>query len=105
MESDVAEIGLDLDNLSQELNVHKSQISALPEELETVISIATDLQVFLGLRPLVMKIEDELSYLESLTTNKAMGEVDIVLDISPTVTAIYECTESFGVISKSRKSN
>ncbi|CAG2236007.1 unnamed protein product [Mytilus edulis] len=105
MESDVKEVGFDLDNLWQDLNVHKSNIGILKEELKAAVSIATDLQVFIGLRPLKLRLEEEHSYLETLKTNKAMDEVDFVLDLSPTVTAIYERSETFGVISQSRKSN
>ncbi|XP_052081063.1 uncharacterized protein LOC127719043 [Mytilus californianus] len=105
MAANVEEVGLDLDNLVHDLDVHKSHISTLQEELKTAINIATDLQVFLGLKPLELKVEEELSYLETLQTNKAMDEVDLVLDIAPTTRAISEGSESFGEISQSRKRN
>ncbi|CAC5361365.1 unnamed protein product [Mytilus coruscus] len=103
--SDVEELGLDFDNLLHDLDVHKRQINTLKEELTTAVSIATDLQVFLGLKPLELKVEEELSYLEILKINKAMDEVDLVLDISSTMRAQSESSESFGVISQSRKRN
>ncbi|CAC5410900.1 unnamed protein product [Mytilus coruscus] len=96
MASNVEQLGLDFDNLSQELNVHKSYISALQKELEAALIIATDLQVFLGLRPLEVRVEEEFSYLETLKTNKAMDEVNLKLDISSIMRAISEGSESFG---------
>lgn len=103
--SDVEKLDSDLDILVQELEVHKSRINTLQEELKTAISIATDLQVFLGLKPLELKVEEELSYFETLTTNASICEVDIVLDVPPTVTAISESSKLLGEISQSRKRN
>ncbi|CAC5361363.1 unnamed protein product [Mytilus coruscus] len=105
MASDVEELALDLDNLLQDLDVHKRHISTLQEELAAAISIATDLQVFLALRPIELKVEEELSYLKTLKTNKAMDEIDLMLDISSTMRALSESSESLGVISQSRKRN
>ncbi|VDI63514.1 Hypothetical predicted protein [Mytilus galloprovincialis] len=105
MESDIEELGLDLDNLLKDLDVHKRHIHTLQEELKAAISIGTDLQVFLGLRQLELRVEEEHSYLESLKTTKAMDEVDLVLDITSTMRALSNSSESFGVISQSRKHN
>lgn len=105
MESNVKELGLDLDNLVQELDFHKRHISTLQEELTAALQVATDLQVFLGLRPLELKLEDELSYLKTLKTNKAMDEVDLIFSISSTMIAISESSESLCVVSQSRIRN
>lgn len=105
LESDVEELVSDLDEMLHDLDIKKSYISTLQEELEAALSIATDLQVFLGLRQLELQVEEEFSYLETFKTSKAMDEVYIVLDISSSLRALSEGSESFGVISKSRKRN
>lgn len=105
LESDVKELESDLDNLLHDIDVQKRNISTLQEELAAAVGFATELQVFLGLKTLELKLKEDFSFLETLKTNKAMDEVDIVLDIDPTITAISESSEWFGVISQSRKRN
>lgn len=70
-------------------------MSILQEELETANNVATDLEVFLGLRTFELKVEDELLSLETLKMNKAVDEVYIILDIAPTIRPISDCSESF----------
>lgn len=103
--SDVEKLDSDLDTLLQDVDVHKKNITNLQEEMAVAIRMATDLQVFLGLRPLELRLEEEHAYLETLKTNKAMDEVDLVLDIALAMTTISKGSESFGMISQLRERN
>ncbi|VDI35518.1 Hypothetical predicted protein [Mytilus galloprovincialis] len=98
LESKHSKLNSEMNTLIQQLEQRANQISQMQGEFTKMTRLATELQMYVGLRETEKTTAQAEKYIEALKNEKSFNEKNLKVTISPSLQSILQDLKSFGYI-------
>ncbi|XP_071149184.1 E3 ubiquitin-protein ligase TRIM71-like [Mytilus edulis] len=105
LEKKVSQCKNNIQKLLSEVKVKEDLIAEYQNNLQSVKQHASDLQTFLVMRNIEVKVFENEQYLQSLVETNKLDPVDLTCNVDPGVLSIFDSLKTFGAIEVDKKSS
>ncbi|CAG2196812.1 unnamed protein product [Mytilus edulis] len=98
LENKHSKLQSDMDTFLQQLEQRDNQISQLQSGFSEMTQLATELQMYIGLREIEKTTSEAATYIDALTKGDMFDEKNLDVTLSPSLLSILQDVKSFGDI-------